>query len=58
MLVTDRPAALKAASTGWQRTSVQLSAARSGGSLSIAVYAKDLDAGQWFVADDLSLSSP
>ena len=56
VLTTDRSTVLTAASTGWQRVSVQLTAVRSGGSLSMAVYAKDLDAGEWFLADDLSLA--
>jgi hypothetical protein len=56
-LVTDRTATVKAASTGWQPVSVQVTALRSGGSLSLSVYAKDLDAGEWFLADDLSLTS-
>jgi hypothetical protein len=43
-----------AVSTGWQRTSVQLRAVRSGGGPSMAGYAEDLDAGEWFPADDLS----
>jgi hypothetical protein len=54
--VTDRTATLRAASTRWQKVSVQLRAVGSGGGLSMAVYAKDLDAGEWFLADDLSLA--
>ncbi len=56
VLVADRTGTHRAASTGWQQVSVQLTAARAGGSLSMAVYAKDLDAGEWFLADDLSLA--
>ncbi|GAB1690545.1 fibronectin type III domain-containing protein [Krasilnikovia sp. M28-CT-15] len=56
-LLTDRTSTLRAAATGWQRVSVQLTAARSGGSMSLAVYARDLDSGEWFLADDLSLTS-
>ncbi|MCA2212301.1 purple acid phosphatase family protein [Jidongwangia harbinensis] len=55
--VTDRTGTLKAVTTGWQQVSVQVKAVKSGGSLSLAVYAKDLDAGEWFLADDLSLTS-
>ncbi len=56
VLAGDRTATLRAATTGWQQVSVQLTTVRSGGSLSVAVYAKDLDAGEWFLADDLSLT--
>jgi hypothetical protein len=56
-LVTDRTTTLKTVSTAWQQVSVQVTAVKAGGSLSMAVYAKDLDAGEWFVADDLSLTS-
>jgi len=55
-LLTDRSGVVKASSTGWVRVSTQLTAVRSGGSLSLAVYAKDLDAGEWFLADDVSLT--
>jgi hypothetical protein len=55
-LVTDRTATLRATSTAWQRIAVPLSVARGGTGLSVAVYAKDLDAGEWFLADDLSLT--
>jgi hypothetical protein len=55
--VSDRTGRLKAATTDWQQVSVQVTAVKSGGSLSLAVYAKDLDAGEWFLADDLSLTS-
>ena len=54
VLATDRTAALKAASTGWQKVSVQITAVRAGGSLSMTVYAKDVGAGEWLLADDLS----
>jgi hypothetical protein len=57
VLVTDRQATLHAASTGWQPLSLSLTTARAGGSLAVAVYAKDLDAGESFLADDLSLTS-
>jgi hypothetical protein len=56
-LVTDRVATLTAASTGWQRLTVQLTTARPGSNLAFAVYARDLDAGEWFLADDASLTS-
>ncbi|MEV6493469.1 fibronectin type III domain-containing protein [Actinoplanes sp. NPDC051633] len=55
-LLTDRTGAVTASSTGWVKVSAQLTATKSGGSLSMAVYAKDLDAGEWFLADDLSLT--
>jgi hypothetical protein len=42
--------------TGWP-VSVQVTAVKAGGCRSRVVYAKDLDAGEWFVADDLSLTS-
>jgi hypothetical protein len=56
-LVTDRLATVRATSTGWQQVALRLTTARSGGSLAVAVYAKDLDAGEWFLTDDLSLTS-
>jgi hypothetical protein len=56
-LVTDRTGTLRAVTTGWQQVSVQVTTVQGGGSLSLAVYAKDLDAGEWFLADDLSLTS-
>jgi hypothetical protein len=56
-LVSDRSGTVKAAGTGWVQASAQLTAARNGNSLSMAVYAKDLDAGEWFQADDLSMRS-
>ena len=55
-LLTDKSGAVKASSTSWVRVSAQLTAVKSGGSLSMAVYAKDLDAGEWFLADDLTLT--
>jgi hypothetical protein len=56
VLLADKSGVVKASSTGWVKVSAQLTALTSGGSLSMAVYAKDLDAGEWFLADDLSLT--
>jgi hypothetical protein len=56
-LVTDRRTTLQATSTQWQRMQVELTTQRDGGNLAFAVYARDLDAGESFLADDLSLVS-
>ena len=57
-LVTDRRVVLTAASTAWQRMRVQLTTQREGGNLAFAVYARDIDAREFFLADDLSLTTP
>jgi hypothetical protein len=56
-LITDSPVALTAASTNWQEITNSITAAQSGTRLSFAVYAEDIDAGEYFYADDMSLSS-
>jgi hypothetical protein len=57
-LVADQQVTLIAATTGWQQLSQTLIAAGSGHSLSFAVYANNISAGQSFYADDFSLTTP
>jgi hypothetical protein len=49
---------LTAISTNWQQLTQTLTAAGNGNQLSFAVYANNLSAGQYFNADDLSLTTP
>jgi hypothetical protein len=57
-LVSDKRVFLTATDTSWQQLSAQLVAAQAGSQLAFIVYADDLDAGESFLADDLSLTSP
>lgn len=57
-LVTDRAASVTAATTGWQRITVDLTAAQNGNQLAFAVYASGMKAGHSFLADDMSLTTP
>jgi hypothetical protein len=57
-LVTDKFVTLTAATTGWQQLSQALTAAGSGNQLSFAVYSNSITAGQYFYADDFSLTTP
>jgi Purple acid Phosphatase, N-terminal domain len=57
-LVTDVVVSLTAISTNWQQLTQTLTAAGNGNQLSFAVYANNLSAGQYFNADDLSLTTP
>jgi hypothetical protein len=57
-LVTDKVLTLTAAAPGWQLLTQTLTAARSGDQLAFAVYANAINAGQFFYADDFSLTSP
>ena len=56
--VTDRRCTLTASGTAWQRLTVQITTAQTGNQLSVAVYETDIDAGESFLVDDLSLTSP
>lgn len=55
---TDKLVTLAAADTNWYQLSQTLTAAASGDSLSFAVYGNGISAGQYFNADDFSLTSP
>lgn len=57
-LVTDKVVSLTAATTDWQQLTQTLTAAGSGDQLAFAVYANKLSAGQFFNADDFSLTTP
>jgi hypothetical protein len=57
-LVTDKLVTLTAAAPGWQPLTQTLTAARSGDQLALAVYANAISAGQFFYADDFSLTTP
>jgi hypothetical protein len=57
-LVTDKLVTLTAATTNWQQVARTLTAGGSGNQLSFAVYATSFSAGQWFNADDFSLTTP
>ncbi len=57
-LVTDKFVTLTAATTGWQQMNQTLTAGGSGNQLSFAVYAIGISAGQYFYADDFSLTTP
>ena len=56
--MTDRRCTLTASGTAWQRLTVQITTAQTGNQLSVAVYETDIDAGESFLVDDLSLTSP
>ena len=56
-MVASQRVEWRATGTGWHELSVPLTAARSGGSLSLAVYAPYVAAPRSFSIDDLSLTS-
>ena len=56
-LVATQRIEWRATGTGWQELAVPLTAARTGSSLSYAVYAPYIAAPQTFSTDDLSLTS-
>lgn len=55
-VVTDSASRLRADATQWRQLVTPLTARGGDTRLSIAIYAKDLDAGEWFLVDDLSLT--
>lgn len=57
-LVADKFVTLTAAKTGWQQLAQSLTAVNSGDQLSFAIYSNSISAGQFFYADDFSLTSP
>ena len=57
-LVADKVVTITAAAAGWQQLTQTLTAVRSGDQLAFVVYAKAISAGQFFYADDFSLTSP
>ena len=57
-LVTDKFVKLTSASTNWQQLIQTITAAKTNDQLAFAVYANNLSAGQFFNADDFSLTSP
>ncbi len=56
-LVTDNKVTLTAQGTGWQQITGQLTAAQNGTKFAYIVYAGDLDAGEYFYADNFSLTT-
>jgi hypothetical protein len=56
-LVIDKAVTLTAAATGWQQLTQTLTAAASGDQLAFVIYG-NISAGQYFYADDFSLTSP
>ena len=58
VLVTDKFVTVTAAATTWQQITQTLTAGGSGDQLAFAVYANNLSAGQFFNADDFSLTTP
>jgi hypothetical protein len=57
-LVTDKFVTITATAPGWQQVTQTLTAAASGDQLSFAIYSNSISAGQYFYADDFSLTSP
>ncbi len=57
IIVTDSRVLRVAASTNWQQITAPLKPAASGNQLSFAVYGSRMNAGDSFLADDLSLTS-
>lgn len=57
-LVTDSKVTVPSPGTDWFEITNQITAAQNGTQLAFAVYGNDVDAGEFFYADDLSLTSP
>jgi Domain of unknown function DUF11 len=57
-LVVDKFVTVTATAPGWQELTQTLTAAASGDQLSFAIYSNSISAGQYFYADDFSLTSP
>jgi hypothetical protein len=58
ILVGFKAVTITAKAAGWQRLIQSLIAVRSGDQLSFSIYADGISAGQYFYADDFSLTSP
>lgn len=58
IMVGSRAVTITARAAGWQQLRQSLIAVRSGDQLSFSVYADGISAGQYFYADDFSLTSP
>lgn len=56
-LLTDNKVQLNPATTGWQQMTNSITATQNGSRLSFSVYGEDIDAGDHFYADDMSLVS-
>lgn len=57
-LVSENDVTVPAPSTDWFKLEVPLTALQNGTSIAFAVYGNDVDAGEYFYIDDLSLTTP
>lgn len=57
-IVTDNKNTYTTVGTGWQQVTTTITPVQSGTRLAFVVYGNDIDAGEYFYADDLSLTTP